>query len=594
MGKFVIVVLALLVFPVVALGQDAKEFTIVIDKPDAEYTVDVGGTIDPDNLGITIENLGNSAVVNPRMTVNGLYDWYDVNAIVAEATRGARTDEEKAMSLWQWVLYKRFQRSPSDRSALHPVRAMNGYGYGICGHTSAWMKCLLTAAGIQARVQEIWGHTISEAYWDGAWHMLDGNVKVFYLDRDNRTIASLATLEKDRWLIERGIHPRDPWLRQPDTPEHNEELVRYIVTSKDNYEEHSYDEEIVKDYTMAMTLRPGERLLRWWKPELGKHEGRERRPQPPERYANGQLVWEPDLTRMDLRPYLSVPVYGNIATRAPGGSGLAIRVADLQDKLYTRPSVFTIPVSSPYPILGGRFMPTLVREGSGDLISIFFGQPNWAPGDLYHARGEKGTAQPEIDLDPKIGRSGVIYHYGLGFAIRGNAESQPPTQAGLDGFRLVTDLQVSPHSLPALALGRNKVRFWRSGPGTAKVKITHRWREIGDRRPPGAVTTASSPADGGEATSLAPILKWTAAKDPDPGDQIADYQVMVSLRPDCRWPLSPTLWQNVGSDKTEWQLPASFLNLGTTYYWKVRARDSRGDIGQWSQVFQFRTSREAR
>jgi hypothetical protein len=114
------------------------------------------------------------------------------------------------MAIWSWVLYRRFQRSPDDRTALHPVRAMNGYGYGVRGHTAAWMKCLWTAAGLPARAQEIWGHTVSEAWWDGAWHMLDGNVKVFYPGRDNRTIASLATLERDKWLIQRCIHPRDP------------------------------------------------------------------------------------------------------------------------------------------------------------------------------------------------------------------------------------------------------------------------------------------------------------------------------------------------------------------------------------------------
>jgi len=570
-----------------------REFSIVIDKPEAEYTVDVGGTIEPENLGITIENVGDASAINPRMTVNGLYDWYDVKSIVAEVTRDSKTDEEKAMALWWWVLYKRFQRSPADRSALHPVRAMNGYGYGICGHTSAWLKALWTAAGLKARVQEIWGHTISEAYWDGAWHMLDGNVKVFYLDRDNRTIASLATLEKDKWLIQRGIHPRDPWLRKPDPPGRNEEFVRYIVTYKDNYEENSYDSEIAKDYTMAMTLRPGEKLVRWWKPELGKFEGRERRPQPPDRYANGQLIWEPDLTRIDIKPYLSIPHYGNIGTRAQDGRGPAVHPAELQDKLYTRPSVFTIPVESPYPILGGRFTPTLVKQGDSDLVSVFFGSPNWAPGDLYNLR-EKGTAQPELDLDPKIARNGVLYRYGIGFAIRGNAEASPPTEAGLGGLRLVTDLQVSPHSLPALSLGKNTIRFRHGGSAAAKIKITHRWREFDDRRPPGQVTSAVSPANGGEMSSLAPVLKWPPAADPDPSDKVADYQVMMSLRSDCRWPLSPTLWQSVGSDTAEWSVPASFLNPNTTYYWKVRARDSRGDIGEWSPVFQFRTSVNAK
>ena len=59
-----------------------------------------------------------------------------------------------------------------------------------------------TAAGLQARVQEIWGHTVSDVYYDGAWHMLDGNVKVCYLARDNKTIAGMDELERMTQLPE--------------------------------------------------------------------------------------------------------------------------------------------------------------------------------------------------------------------------------------------------------------------------------------------------------------------------------------------------------------------------------------------------------
>lgn len=571
----------LLILRLFAAQPESKEFSIVIDKPQAEYTVETGGTIEPENVEIIIENLGGGAVVNPRMTVNGLYDWYDVNAIVAEATRGAATDEEKAFALWSWVLYKRFQLSPNDRSALHPVRAMNGYGYGICGHTSAWLKALWTAAGLKARVQELWGHTVSEVYYDGAWHLFDGNVKVFYPGRDNRTVASLEALERDEGLIARGIHPRDPWLRRPDTPSHNQELVRYIAAYKDNYEEHSYDDEIARPYNMAMTLRPGEKLVRWWEPRLGKFEARNSRK--PERYANGQLTWQPDLARIDVRPYLSIPAWGNIATRP------SIRVAELQDKVYTRPAVYTVPVASPYPVIGGRFQATVVKQGSSelDLVSIFFGEPNWRPGDLFDDRGPGSTKEIDLDLDPHIRKAGALYRYSIGFAVSGNAEAKPPTQSGVDAFRVVTDLQVSPHSLPALSLGRNTVRFWNASTGPVRVRITHRWREIRDRRPPAAVEAAMSPADGRETATLAPTLQWT------PVGKTSDYQVLVSLRPDCRWPVSPALHQST-EGQTKWTVPAGLLNPGTTYYWRVRARDQRGDIGAWSRSFRFRTADAAK
>jgi hypothetical protein len=170
----------------------------------------------------------------------------------------------------------------------------------------------------------------------------------------------------------------------------------------------------------------------------------------------------------------------------------------------------------------------------------------------------------------------------------------PQTQSGLNAFRSVTDIQVSPHSLPALTLGRNTVRFWHQSPEAVKVRVTHRWREIHDRRPPGGVEAAVSPPDSGEVASLSPIVKWLPAVHPDKDFTVVDYQVMVSLRPDCRWPLSPTLHQNVGSSKTEWQVPSSFLNPGTDYYWKARARDNKGTVGAWSRVLRFRTSDSAK
>ncbi|MBN2288341.1 MAG: hypothetical protein JXQ83_03340 [Candidatus Glassbacteria bacterium] len=577
-----------------AVEGELKTFSLVVTEPQAEYVVEVGGTADPENVEITIENLGDTPVPDPRITVNGLYDWYDIDAMAREITADCTTDEEKALAIWQWVLWKRFQRSPHDESSTNPVRAMNCYGYGICGHTSAWVKGLATAAGLKARIFEISGHTISEVYYNGGWHMLDGNVKVFYLARDNRTIASLAELEQDPWLIERTIHPRDPWVRQDDPPGRNQQFVRYIVTTRDNEEGDHYDPEIFKDYDMSCTLKQGERLTRWWGPELNIFEGRDKDPLVPERYANGRLVWEPDLQKTDLFDYIEI--IDNVITRQRDGLDPAIHVQYLQDKLYPRPARFALPIHSPYPVVGGRFRCTLVKEDDSGTAAVAFGHP-WKGGseELYTFRWGSGEEDIELDLDPSIMKAFPVYTYYLSFSLKGRAESDPPRQAGVERFRSVSDLQVSPHSLPALSLGRNVVRYRDSG-GTAvrNVRITHTWRETVGNHAPGTVSSAVSPAESGETGSLAPTLKWLSAGDPDPGDKAEDYQVMVSLRPDCRWPLSPSLYRNVGSEKCEWKVPGSFLNPGTTYYWRVRARDSRGAVGSWGKVFSFRTAARAR
>lgn len=573
--------------------DNTKEYSIVITQPQAEYTIEVAGQMDPSNVEVIIENLGDRSVVNPRMTVNGLYDWYDVSSMLKEIVRGNETDEGKALAIWFWVQNKRFQREPHDDSSIHPIRGLNGYGYGICGHTASWLSCLCRAAGLKTRIWELTGHTVAEVYFNGGWHMLDGNAKTFYVNRDNQTIASIESLEHDKWLIERTIHPTDAWFRGPDVPGRNEQFKHYLITERDNWVSDGYDSEFLKNYNMSMTLKPGETLVRSWQPVLGKFEGRDKDPEVPEKYANGQLIWEPDLRRIDMKEYIDVHPIGNIATRGQDGRDPAIHVAALQDgELYDRPSRFAIPIHSPYPIVGGRFRCTLVKEGSSGLDQarvLFEGDRR-----LYDFQFGKGAKSVEVDLDSNILKRGVLYDYSINFAIRGNAKSTPPTQAGLDSFRSVTDLQVSPHSLPALSIGRNVIHYWNESAGPQRVRITHKWREVNDRQPPTQVTASLSPANGAEVASLAPTLTWSASGDSGSPNRPVDYQVMVCSKPDCRWPLSPTLYQNVGSDHAGWKLPATFLNVATTYYWKVRARNSDGDIGEWSRVFSFRTSKDAK
>lgn len=594
LGVFIAISLVLCLATRSSAKGEIKTLSKVISEPEAEYVIEVSGTLDPENVEITIENLGDTPVKDPRISVNSRYDWFDINSMVEEITAGCTTDEEKAVAIWEWVAWKRFQRSPHDESALHPVRDLNCYGYGICGHTSSWIKAFCRAAGLQARVWEIAGHTVSEVFYNGGWHMLDGNVKVFYLARDNRTIASLAELEKDRWLIERTIHPRDPWVRQDDPPGRNIQFVRYLITERDNWESDGYDYENKKPYSMSMTLKPCEKLIRWWEPALGKFESPDKNPLVPQRYANGQLIWEPDLEKVDLIDYIDV--VENVTTRAQDGQNPAIHIKHIQDyELYSRAARFALHIRSPYPAVGGRFWCRLIKEdASKGQASVFYGHPGHGEGNLYTFRWGRGTQDIELDLYPHILKDMPVYHYQIGFALKGSARADPPTQAGVDWFKSVTDLQVSPHSLPALSKGRNVIRYQDNSTGPRKVRITHKWREISDNTAPDRVTRAVSPKNSEEVNTLTPTLEWYAAKDPDKGDSASDYQVMVSLRPDCRWPLSLSLYRSVGSAVCQWRVPESFLNPGTTYYWKVRARDSRGAVGQWGDVFNFKTSAKAK
>ena len=58
MNLFKYLILYLLFFAQRADAHDGiKQFSVVVEKPEFEYSVDVGGTMKPENIKIAIENL---------------------------------------------------------------------------------------------------------------------------------------------------------------------------------------------------------------------------------------------------------------------------------------------------------------------------------------------------------------------------------------------------------------------------------------------------------------------------------------------------------------------------------------------------------
>ncbi len=80
--------IALTARAVPAADRQVRTFRQVIDSRQAEYVIEVGGTLDPENLEITIENLGGEPVHDPWMTVNGHYDWFDIASMVGARSPG--------------------------------------------------------------------------------------------------------------------------------------------------------------------------------------------------------------------------------------------------------------------------------------------------------------------------------------------------------------------------------------------------------------------------------------------------------------------------------------------------------------------------
>jgi hypothetical protein len=163
---------------------------------------------------------------------------------------------------------------------------------------------------------------------------------------------------------------------------------------------------------------------------------------------------------------------------------------------------------------------------------------------------------------------------------------------GVKALELETDIQVAPNSLPLLELGENRIVFRDKSGSGRRVKITYVWDERTDNTPPKPPEGPHSPVDGKRVNRKRDVeLAWKHSIDADVGDTIVSYHLQVSHHPDCLYPITRPLDREIDGSQNGWTLPAEWLNPRTTYYWRVRARDNRGDWSDWSTIQQFETGR---
>ena len=182
---------------------DVHEFSTEVTSHAESYVIPVGGTVTPSNEYVRLENIGETAVVGPKVLVKGGSNWSTIDSILAAATEGASTDRERALALWQFARVNRYHWYPPTDHTLEdvdPVKLFSVYGYGFCTNVAAVLAALWERAGMPARFWTIGPngeHQVSEAYFDGSWHLLDADRDGLYLKWDNDTVAGVEDLIAD-------------------------------------------------------------------------------------------------------------------------------------------------------------------------------------------------------------------------------------------------------------------------------------------------------------------------------------------------------------------------------------------------------------
>lgn len=608
----VITILGLLASGCIAAEPAVKEHVEQITKANQTYKITMGGTLDGFNTAdypetyndcrrleskfepnkyVTIENIGDTDVIDPRLVINGRRDWFSADDILAGILKPNMTDSEKAMAIYNLCsgidvqCHENDRRpgpeTPDDKSnpsrnsfceRADPVKALNSYYCGGCQYAAANMAILCRQAGLPARADwvnkpDTYGnHCVTEVWYDNAWHLFDPDERTYFLDIDNVTVASYETLHNNPSLVSRTHVGGFASPGKKDRSSQYKDIFPPHIMSVDMWLS-----------TMSMRLRPGETITRRWDNINKFHTGDNKRNVKPERpqglapyqLANGKLIYQPRLNgacyqRGILSELNIVPVSG------PAGERLQPQAAGW-------PAYVIYKVSSPYPVVGGAVSGRFFKKTSKDTcrVQISVRDGDWK--DIFSADKEgESECKAVIDeaLDPKP--APAIYEYYVKFELSAASE---PADVWLSSIYIETDLQMAATSLPALSVGSNKVVYSDKSPGGRKVRITHGWTESSANKPP----LAPLPLDAVNPECLA----WEPTKDPN-ASPIADYHIQVSPRKDFLYPVSPNFNRIVQTDRPQWQLPSGWLKKGQSYYWRIRARNSFGAWSVWSKTGKFK------
>jgi hypothetical protein len=497
------------------------------------------------NRSVRMENIGQTDIRNPWLA-SGLDDFHNFDAVLARAVSPGMTDAEKARALWWQQVQHRFHLEGDNNELLDPVKVFDVYGYNTCGNDSICLAGLWRKAGLEVAPARLVGHCATQAFYDGRWHLMDGDMHSIYLLRDNQTVAGEQDLVRDHDLIRR-THTQG--ILQPDRREGDEwESSIYVFEGTV-----TGDRNCPGDTAMSMTLRPGEALVwRWGHLDPVKYHG-PRTPAFPERVCNGLWEYHPDLT---------LPLWRRGADRVE-----AVREASgwlVAEEGATGTIVWTI--RSPYVLVGGH----LEIEGSGAKFAVSWDGRSWTDAGC--------------DLDPLFKPHGPArYAYHLRCQLRAGAR--------LRTLKIVNDLQMAPLSLPGMGVGTNMFSYTDQSSGERKVRITQEWVERSASRPPPAPPGPISPTRGGDVEGTDLVFRWTPPVDLD-GDAISDYHFELSDRADMKWPLSMSfaklISRTADSGQARYTLPGpGLLNPDHEYFWRVRAQDAKGVWGSWSEPWSF-------
>jgi hypothetical protein len=150
---------------------------------------------------LTLTNTGRGPITGNLVVLND-QDWSSAEAL-AKSLRLSPKPGPMMQQLFAFWCDHVTHADSGVPGGKEPMALLNFWGYALCGDSTAALTRLATSYGVAARRIPLNGHVAAEYFYDDAWHILDADQNVCYLQLDNRTLASAADLRADPLLARR-------------------------------------------------------------------------------------------------------------------------------------------------------------------------------------------------------------------------------------------------------------------------------------------------------------------------------------------------------------------------------------------------------
>ncbi len=423
-------------------------------------------------------------VYSPVVLKTGQVDATNVKTLAEGiyAQANAKSPREKAEAIWRFFLTDgRFVKpgfwyhiagwayEEPLGEVLDPVKLLNSYGFGLCYHIAPLLEAVFDAGGFEdARVWFLTGHTVAEVFYDGQYHYFDSDMMGYNPvgggPLKKRRVASVHEIEQNGNIIlgklagPNRVDPSAvdaPWYPADVRAKAIGDLAALFTTTNDNwlYPFKRYPQA----HSMDFVLRPGERMIRYFKPEskdlyylpytfngIAWHEFPQAVPAFGIRTEDGPKSQKDSRTwatgTIEYRPQLSDAV---TSLRSGGDSSI----------------VFDMPC--PYVIIDAHYAATVSLPVSGDSLtaeSSVDGGHTWTKdsnvrGPLQGPWNAGASTLVKSDHGKLTDVSGTY-----GYKVRLSVHGVDPIRA-LRDIVLTTTFQLNPRTLPELAPGKNELRY---------------------------------------------------------------------------------------------------------------------------------------